>query len=62
MQTARCPRCNKTTVLDKENPFRPFCSERCAVLDLSAWADEQYKVPIAVQETESVNQNEDDED
>lgn len=28
-----------------DNPFRPFCSERCKILDLGAWADEQYRIP-----------------
>ncbi len=30
---------------------------RCQLLDLGAWADEKYKVPVGVQETESVNEN-----
>lgn len=29
-----------------ENPFRPFCSERCHTLDLGSWADESYKIPV----------------
>ena len=28
-----------------ENPHRPFCSERCQLLDLSAWANERYRIP-----------------
>lgn len=27
------------------NPFRPFCSERCRVLDLQGWLNEEYRVP-----------------
>ncbi|GIU82081.1 MAG: hypothetical protein KatS3mg006_1145 [Pyrinomonadaceae bacterium] len=27
------------------NEFRPFCSERCKLIDLGAWADEQYRIP-----------------
>jgi len=26
------------------NPFRPFCSERCKMLDLGAWAKEEYRI------------------
>jgi endogenous inhibitor of DNA gyrase (YacG/DUF329 family) len=26
------------------SPFRPFCSERCKLIDLGAWADERYRV------------------
>jgi len=28
-----------------ESPFRPFCSERCKLMDLGAWATEKYRVP-----------------
>lgn len=27
------------------NPERPFCSQRCRVLDLAAWAEERYRIP-----------------
>ena len=27
------------------NEFRPFCSERCKLLDFGAWADEAYNLP-----------------
>ena len=27
------------------NPFRPFCSERCRVIDLGKWASEEYRLP-----------------
>ena len=55
----KCPTCKKPALYSSENKFRPFCSERCQTLDLGAWADEKYKVPVAVQETESVNENSD---
>jgi endogenous inhibitor of DNA gyrase (YacG/DUF329 family) len=41
----KCPQCGRLTVYSKENSFRPFCSERCRLLDLGAWASEEYKVP-----------------
>jgi len=28
------------------NRYRPFCSERCKLIDLGAWATEKYRVPI----------------
>jgi endogenous inhibitor of DNA gyrase (YacG/DUF329 family) len=40
-----CPTCKKKADFSSENPFRPFCSERCKVLDLGAWAEESYKIP-----------------
>ena len=42
-KTLRCPQCRKPTVWD-DNPHRPFCSERCRLLDLGAWADEDYRI------------------
>lgn len=42
-----CPRCRKDAVFGPSNPFRPFCSERCRLIDLGAWADESYRVPEA---------------
>ncbi|RMH06343.1 MAG: DNA gyrase inhibitor YacG [Nitrospirae bacterium] len=41
---SRCPLCKQQTVWE-HNPFRPFCSERCQLLDLGAWLDERYRVP-----------------
>jgi len=39
----RCPICKKW-VEWKDNPFRPFCSERCKLIDLGAWVSEEYKI------------------
>lgn len=41
----KCRQCGKETVFSPENPFRPFCSERCRLIDLGEWASESYKVP-----------------
>jgi uncharacterized protein len=41
----KCPHCKKETSLDAGNPFRPFCSERCKMIDLGTWASEGYRVP-----------------
>ena len=40
-----CPACGKPSLFAPANPFRPFCSERCRVRDLGAWASESYRVP-----------------
>jgi endogenous inhibitor of DNA gyrase (YacG/DUF329 family) len=44
IQTIKCPHCRKETQL-QGNPFRPFCSERCKMIDLGTWASEGYRVP-----------------
>lgn len=41
----RCPQCGKTSLWTPDNPWRPFCSERCKQIDLGAWASETYRVP-----------------
>jgi len=40
----KCPTC-KEEVLWNDNSFRPFCSERCRVVDLGAWASGDYSIP-----------------
>ena len=44
-----CPLCGAQTPFSVENPWRPFCSERCKLIDLGAWASEAYRVPDAAQ-------------
>jgi endogenous inhibitor of DNA gyrase (YacG/DUF329 family) len=39
----RCPICKKEAAWDN-NPFRPFCSERCRIMDLGTWASEGYRI------------------
>ena len=39
----RCPICKAETEW-KENPFRPFCSERCKLIDLDHWLSERYRI------------------
>ncbi|XID75211.1 DNA gyrase inhibitor YacG [Alkanindiges sp. WGS2144] len=41
--TFPCPYCKKPS-LWHDNPYRPFCSERCKLIDLGAWANEDYKI------------------
>lgn len=42
----RCPQCGGESVFSAANPWRPFCCERCKLIDLGAWADESYRVPV----------------
>lgn len=47
----KCPRCKKETVFE-ENPYRPFCSERCKLIDLGQWASGSYRIPTRTKEEE----------
>ena len=40
-----CPQCGKPGTWDMHNPFRPFCCERCKLIDLGAWAAEEHRIP-----------------
>ncbi len=46
MPTFECPSCKKTfSVCRKEDArYRPFCSERCKMVDLGRWLDGTYKI------------------
>lgn len=39
-----CPTCGKPALFAPENRFRPFCSERCKLIDIGAWASDGYVV------------------
>jgi uncharacterized protein len=44
MRTVPCPRCGAPAALGPDNKWRPFCSERCKLIDLGSWAAEDYRV------------------
>jgi len=44
LKMVKCPGCAGPSVYAPSNPFRPFCSERCKLADLGAWASEQFAV------------------
>lgn len=52
MLKVQCPNCKKTIIWSKDSPFRPFCSERCRLIDLGAWADGSYSIPVNEQLSE----------
>lgn len=39
-----CPQCKTKVEWSEQNPYRPFCCERCKMLDLGAWADESHRI------------------
>ena len=41
-----CPRCGAQAAWRPENRYRPFCSQRCKLIDLGDWAMEKYRVPV----------------
>ena len=49
----RCPNCGGDALWAPENPWRPFCSERCKQIDLGAWASESYRITGQVSDDEA---------
>ncbi len=41
----KCPTCEKEVEWSSENKFRPFCSERCKLIDLGDWASGERYIP-----------------
>ena len=42
---APCPTCRKPITWDESSPWRPFCSERCRLIDLGDWLNEAHRIP-----------------
>lgn len=43
--TVKCPTCGRSIEWSEQSPFRPFCSERCRVIDLGGWLTEKHVIP-----------------
>ncbi|MGR9052590.1 MAG: DNA gyrase inhibitor YacG [Gammaproteobacteria bacterium] len=43
--TVMCPHCNKPVPWTESHKFKPFCSERCKLIDLGEWVTEDKKIP-----------------
>lgn len=57
----KCPTCHLETEWEN-NPDRPFCSERCRLIDLGAWTEERYRIPGGESDSALGDQKADDED
>jgi len=57
----KCPTCDKPVEWSESNPYRPFCSERCKLIDLGAWADGSHRIDGTTPQdfTESSNSSDD---
>ncbi|MBN1344680.1 MAG: DNA gyrase inhibitor YacG [Phycisphaerae bacterium] len=58
MGSSRCPTCGKPVA--KSGPDRPksypFCSDRCKLVDLGKWFDEEYRIPAPIESPEQVEE------
>jgi endogenous inhibitor of DNA gyrase (YacG/DUF329 family) len=60
-KTVQCPTCGRSVEWNDKSPWRPFCSERCKLMDLGAWASERHAIPGEAVETEEKPKTEDEE-
>jgi endogenous inhibitor of DNA gyrase (YacG/DUF329 family) len=58
-EKVKCPTC-RSEALWEGNPHRPFCSERCRLIDLGAWTMERYRIPADDSELDAENSDDDD--
>jgi len=40
----KCPVCKKELEWDTKNPYRPFCSKKCQLIDFGTWANEENAI------------------
>ena len=40
-----CPTCGRSVIWNKKQKWRPFCSERCKLIDLGEWLSEEKRIP-----------------
>lgn len=43
-RTVACPNCGRSVPWVRESRWRPFCSERCRLIDLGEWFDEDHRI------------------
>jgi endogenous inhibitor of DNA gyrase (YacG/DUF329 family) len=44
-QQQLCPTCGRPIEWSEAFPFRPFCSDRCRLIDLGGWLSEEHRIP-----------------
>jgi len=44
MKKVNCPTCGKEVIWSSDSTWRPFCSDRCRLIDLGEWASESHRI------------------
>ena len=50
--SVNCPHCGALVIWQSESKFRPFCSDRCSLIDADNWASEKYSLSVVEAENE----------
>ena len=62
MATVPCPTCGKTVEWSESSRWRPFCSERCKLIDLGEWMSEAHRIAGEPADAEIHREDEDSPD
>lgn len=52
--TVQCPTCNADVLWQEGQKRKPFCSERCKLIDLGEWASEGHRIAGESQQEDNV--------
>ncbi|MBI4006039.1 MAG: DNA gyrase inhibitor YacG [Gammaproteobacteria bacterium] len=52
-----CPHCGKPAEYNSSNKWRPFCSERCRLIDLGEWMEGHNRIPSDEYVRDDTNDN-----
>lgn len=62
MRSMNCPHCKSVFLyrMVQDIPTFPFCSERCKLIDLGAWLDEEYRIeePVSAEALRQLEEKE----
>jgi len=50
VKTVTCPNCGKPVDWTPESKWRPFCSDRCRLIDMGEWLDEGHRISEPIQD------------
>jgi endogenous inhibitor of DNA gyrase (YacG/DUF329 family) len=46
IKQVNCPTCQKIVAWTEAEPYRPFCSKKCQLIDFGDWASERNSIPV----------------
>ena len=61
-RTVTCPTCSARVDWTQQSAWRPFCSERCKLIDFGAWANESFRIPAVERDEDESLPREPDQD
>jgi len=60
IKQVNCPTCQKIVPWNETEPYRPFCSKKCQLIDFGDWASERNSIPVENPLSETDEEDPDD--